>query len=76
MATRIVTDDRSRAVQPGGSHQEYLVEDYEDGSMFLEPAVTVSRDPLAYNTDADLRTLLGEAATSQTVTKSRRRRDR
>lgn len=65
----------SKAVLPGGSNQQYLVEVYEDGSMFLEPAVTVSRAQLEYNTDADLRELLGEAAKAKTVTRSRWRRE-
>lgn len=76
MTTTITTDARSRVVLPGGSNRQYIVETFEDGSMFLQPAVTVARAQLEYNSDPELRKLLTEAAGSATVTRTRARRDR
>ena len=71
--TLIETDDRSRVVLPGHPSQRFLVRENEDGSILLEPARVVSEAQLEYDETPELQALLSRAATSATVTRSRRR---
>ncbi len=71
--TLIETDDRSRVVLPGHPRQKFLVQENSDGSVLLLPARVVSEAQLEYDENPALRELLGRAATSKTVRKSRRR---
>ena len=42
MATVIETDSRSRVVLPGHANQRFIVQEHEDGSILLQPAVVVN----------------------------------
>jgi hypothetical protein len=71
--TLIETDDRSRVVLPGHPRQKFLMQENSDGSVLLLPARVVSEAQLEYDESPELRDLLGRAAASKTVRKSRRR---
>ena len=68
----IETDARSRVVLPGHSNERFVVEEFEDGSMLLQPARVVTEAQAEYDNDPHLQELLARAAASPTV---RRRRD-
>lgn len=76
MTTVVETDSRSRVVLPGHANQRFLVQEHEDGSILLQPAVVVSQAQLEYDTDPELRELLARAAKSPTVRRSYTRRAR
>lgn len=52
--TILTTDARGRLTL-GPKNQTFAVTELEDGSMLLEPAVTVTRADLAFATDEALR---------------------
>ena len=72
----VKTDARSRVVLPGHSDEMFLMRENPDGSILLEPAVVVSTSQLEYDQNPELRRLLKEAAESQTVRRTRRKRAR
>ena len=74
MATYVETDSRSRVVLPGHPNQVFIVHEWEDGTMLLEPAQVVSEAQLAYDRSPDLKRLLGAALTAETVTRTYQRR--
>lgn len=76
MTTVIETDSRSRVVLPGHANQRFLVQEHEDGSILLQPAVVVSEAQLEHDTDPALRELLARAVKSPTVKRTYTRRAR
>jgi hypothetical protein len=76
MAIMIETDSRSRVVLPGHANQRFLVQEHEDGSILLQPAVVVSEAQSEYDRSPELRELLARAAKSPTAKRSYRRRAR
>lgn len=70
----IETDARSRAVLPGQPSRRFLMRVNEDGSILLQPARIVTDAQHEYDSDPELRDLLGRAAASATVRRSRQRR--
>lgn len=72
--TLIETDSRSRAVIPGHPNQQFVVQENEDGSVLLQPAVVLTEAQREYDTNPELRALLTRAAKSPTVHRARRRR--
>lgn len=69
----VETDDRSRVVLPGHPRQRFLMQENDDGSVLLLPAVVLSEAQYAYDTDPALQALLAEAVSSPTVRRRRRR---
>lgn len=76
MKTVVETDSRSRVVLPGHANQRFIVQEHEDGSILLQPAVVVSEAQLEYDSHPELRELLARAAKSPTVKRSYQRRTR
>lgn len=74
VSTVIETDSRSRAVIPGHPSQRFVMHENEDGSLLLQPARVVTEAQHEYDTDPALQELLGRAAASRTVHRTRRRR--
>lgn len=72
--TLIETDSRSRVVIPGHPNQQFVVQENEDGSVLLQPAVVTTEAQREYDTNPELRALLERATHSPTVKKARRRR--
>jgi len=70
----IETDDRSRVVLPGHSNQRFIMQENEDGSILLQPALVVTEAQLEYDNDPELRALITRAAGSPTVRRTRSRR--
>jgi hypothetical protein len=71
----VETDARSRVVLPGHANERFVLQEQEDGSILLQPAVVVTRAQAEYDADPELRALLTRAAHSATVTRTRKRRD-
>lgn len=71
--TLIETDDRSRVVLPGHPRQRFVMQENDDGSILLLPAVVVTEAQLEYDQNPELRELLSRASVAQTVRKRRRR---
>lgn len=76
MTIVIETDNRSRVVLPGHANQRFVVQEHEDGSILLQPAVVVSEAQFEYDTNPELRELLARAAKSPTAKRSYKRRAR
>lgn len=76
MTTVVETDGRSRVVLPGHANQRFIVQEHEDGSILLQPAVVVTEAQLEYDTNPELRDLLARAVKSPTVRRSYQRRTR
>ena len=74
MAVYVETDSRSRVVLPGHPNEVFIVHEREDGTLLLEPAQVVSEAQLAYDRSPDLQRLLNAALSSNTVTRTYRRR--
>lgn len=74
MTQLIETDARARVVLPGRANQRFLVQENEDGSLLLQPAVVLTAAQCEYNNDPALRELLTQASGSATVRKTRSRR--
>lgn len=70
----VETDARSRVVLPGRSNERFVVQENEDGSILLQPAVVVTRAQAEYDGDPELQALLTRAAHSATVHRTRKRR--
>jgi hypothetical protein len=68
----LLTDAWSRVVLPGHANQQFLVEEFSDGSIRLEPARVVSEAQYEYDNSPELRGLLSRAMNSER-TASRRR---
>ena len=71
----VETDARSRVVLPGRANERFVLQEQEDGSILLQPAVVVTRAQAEYDADPELRALLTRAAHSGTVRRTRKRRD-
>lgn len=69
----VVTDGRSRVVLPGRPNERFILVEHSDGSILLEPAVTLSRAQFDYDTNQDLQRVLTDAAASPTVRRHRER---
>lgn len=76
MTSVIETDSRSRVVLPGHANQRFLVQEHEDGSILLQPAVVVSEAQFEYDSNLELQELLARAAKSPTAKRSYQRRAR
>lgn len=76
MTTVIETDNRSRVVLAGHANERFIVQEHEDGSILLQPAVVVSQAQFEYDSNPELRELLGRAAKSPTVRRTFTRRTR
>lgn len=76
MTIVIETDNRSRVVLPGHANQRFVVQEHEDGSILLQPAVVVSEAQFEYDSNPELRELLARAAKSPTAKRSYKRRAR
>lgn len=76
MTTVVETDSRSRVVLPGHANQRFIVQEHEDGSILLQPAVVVSQAQLDYDSNPELRDLHDRAVKSPTVKRSYKRRAR
>lgn len=74
MITIIETDSQGGAVLPGHPNQWFLVQEHEDGSILLQPAVVVSKAQLEHDTNPELRELLARAGKSPNVKRSYQRR--
>lgn len=74
MSIVIETDARSRVVLPGHSNERFVVEEFEDGSMLLQPARVVTEAQTEYDNDPRLQDLLARAAASATVRRQSSRR--
>lgn len=74
LSPTVETDGRSRVVLPGRPNERFILVENSDGSILLEPAVTLSRAQVDYNTNPELQRLLTEAAAAPTVRKRRERR--
>ena len=70
----VETDARSRVVLPGHSNERFVVEEFEDGSMLLQPARVVTEAQADYDSDPQLQELLARAAAAPTVRRQRHRR--
>ncbi len=73
MTSVIETDSRSRVVLPGHANQRFLVQEHEDGSILLQPAVVVSEAQFEYESNLELQELLARAAKSPTAKRSYQR---
>jgi hypothetical protein len=71
----VETDSRSRVVLPGHSNERFVLQEQEDGSILLQPAVVVTQAQAEYDADPELRSLLTRAAHSGTVRRTRKRRE-
>jgi hypothetical protein len=71
--TLIETDDRSRVVLPGHPRRKFVMQENDDGSILLLPAVVVTEAQLEYDQNPELRELLSRASAAQTVRKRRSR---
>lgn len=69
--TLIETDDRSRVVLPGRPRQKFVVQENDDGSILLLPAVVVTEAQHEYDQNPALRELLARAAAARTIRKRR-----
>jgi hypothetical protein len=76
MTIVIETDNRSRVVLPGHANQRFLLQEHEDGSILLQPAVVVSEAQREYDSSPELRELLARAVKSPTTKRSYKRRAR
>jgi hypothetical protein len=74
LAILVETDARSRVVLPGHSNERFVLQEQEDGSILLQPAVVMTRAQAEYDGDAELQALLTRAAGSATVRRTRVRR--
>ncbi len=74
MGITVETDDRSRVVLPGHSNQRFVVEEFADGSLLLQPARVITEAQHEYDSDPELRELLSRATSSPTVRRPRRSR--
>lgn len=63
----VQTDARGRVTLPGQKNKSFLLEENEDGSVVLQPAVVVSQAQYEYDNDPALRAMLAEAMTSPRV---------
>lgn len=72
MALTVETDSRSRVVLPGHPDQRFIVQENEDGSILLQPALVVSEAQLEYDESPELQALLSRAAHSKTLRRRRR----
>lgn len=70
----IETDARSRVVLPGHPDQRFLVQENEDGSLLLQPALVVTEAQAEYDGNPELQALLTRAAQGSTVRRTRKRR--
>ena len=70
----VETDSRSRVVLPGQPNRRFLLEEQEDGSLLLTPAIVIPESQLEYLTNEELRDLLSRAAASPTVRRGKRAR--
>jgi hypothetical protein len=73
MSNFVVADARSRVVLAGHANEQFLVEEFGDGSIRLEPARVVSEAQLEYDNSPELRELLRRAKNSGRVTTRRSR---
>jgi hypothetical protein len=74
LAILVETDARSRVVLPGHSNERFVLQEQEDGSILLQPAVVITRAQAEYDGDPELQALLTRAAGSATVRRTRARR--
>lgn len=72
MALTIETDSRSRVVLPGHPNQRFIMQENEDGSVLLQPALVVTEAQLEYDESPELQALLSRAAHSKTRRHRRR----
>ena len=72
MALTVETDSRSRVVLPGHPDQRFIMQENEDGSVLLQPALVVTEAQHEYDESPELQALLSRAAHSKT--RQRRRR--
>jgi hypothetical protein len=72
VAILVETDDRSRLVLPGHSNQKFLMQENEDGSLLLQPALVITEAQSEYDTNPELRALLTGAANSKRVIRARK----
>lgn len=70
----IETDDRGRVVLPGHSNERFLVHEYEDGSLLLQPIRAIIEAQAEYDSSPELRDLLARASKSLTVRRPGARR--
>lgn len=75
MTILVETDTRSRVVLPGHPNQRYVLQENEDGSILLQPAVVVTHAQAEYDSDPELQALLTRASRAATVRRSRERRE-
>ncbi len=74
MTILVETDSRSRLVLPGHSNQRFLMQENDDGSLLLQPALVITKAQSEYDTNPELRVLLTRAASSQRVSRTRKYR--
>ncbi len=74
MTILVETDSRSRLVLPGHSNQRFLMQENDDGSLLLQPALVITEAQSEYDTNPELRALLTEAANSKRVNRTRKYR--
>ncbi|MGB7982311.1 MAG: hypothetical protein WCF36_16135 [Candidatus Nanopelagicales bacterium] len=74
MTILVETDARSRIVLPGHPNKRFVLQEQEDGSILLQPALVTTRAQAEYDNDPELQALLGRATRSSTVQRSRTRR--
>jgi hypothetical protein len=72
MALTVETDSRSRVVLPGHPDQRFIMQENEDGSVLLQPALVVTEAQLEYDESPELQALLSRAAHSKTRRRRRR----
>jgi len=71
----VETDSRSRVVLPGHSNERFVLQEQEDGSILLQPAVVVTQAQAEYDADPELQSLLMRASRSPTIRRARNRRE-
>jgi hypothetical protein len=74
MSILVETDQRSRVVLPGHVNQRFVMQEFEDGSLLLQPARLVTEAQHEYDNDPELRDLLARATASKTIRRTRQRR--
>jgi hypothetical protein len=70
----VETDARSRVVLPGRANERFVLQEQEDGSILLQPAVVMTRAQAEYDGDPEQHALLTRATGSATVRRTRARR--
>ncbi len=73
-AALIETDRRGRVVLPGHPNTRYLMQENEDGSILLQPALMLAAAQHEFQSTPELRDLLARATAGSTIRRARDRR--